>query len=378
MDTLPSAEWSKVLSRLDVFRKIRKYTDSQYYEYRKQYLTELNHPGYRFDTDEDIIEMIDSLVADAKDVDIFPVLHVSDTKKMIKLGLQPVSADVSGPEAIDWLQGMDSLSLDFWYPVRQRYGPANLHEWMVWRYKTMETLKTEAIRTADSSSLLWQAPDLLYKGSKRPRTDMSMFRNALSNKVSKENVVDGRVTIGEETWQTIPVVRYTEGMSRGLFFGDEDTPQRFCGTFYYMEVESSTLLAFKNPLRAFNKTDACEKLGILDEWTIEYGLDNYDKLKDHIDGVYPRDMMMTPNQVGRSFGNMDTNSVPQTPHYAGGYLGLYAGEDSLDQLLCSGARDAGYDVVILENMIGKFQVVTEVLDTRSREHSFRSLVYVID
>ena len=60
------------------------------------------------------------------------------------------------------------------------------------------------------------------------------------------------------------------------------------------------------------------------------------------------------------------------------YFDLYGLEDVWDQPLCVGASKAGYDIVVLENMVGKYQVVTEVLDTRSREDSFSSLLYVID
>jgi hypothetical protein len=59
-------------------------------------------------------------------------------------------------------------------------------------------------------------------------------------------------------------------------------------------------------------------------------------------------------------------------------LKLYAEEDVWYQPLCNAARDNDHDIVILENMIGKYQVVTEVLDTRSREAIFSGLLYVID
>lgn len=72
------------------------------------------------------------------------------------------------------------------------------------------------------------------------------------------------------------------------------------------------------------------------------------------------------------------SGLDQTPRYAGEYLDLYAREDDWDQILCVGAAQAGFDIVVLTSMVGMFQVVTEVLDTRSREESFFSLLYVID
>lgn len=52
-------------------------------------------------------------------------------------------------------------------------------------------------------------------------------------------------------------------------------------------------------------------------------------------------------------------------------------EDFLDQYLCKTAREAGYDVVLLEGIPGSHQVVAEVLDARLRIDSFDALVYVV-
>jgi hypothetical protein len=73
----------------------------------------------------------------------------------------------------------------------------------------------------------------------------------------------------------------------------------------------------------------------------------------------------------------EAHSLLQNKYYAGYYLNLYGAEDFLDQLLCIAANKQGYDVVILENMIGSHQVITEVLDTRERRESFKSLIYII-
>lgn len=55
--------------------------------------------------------------------------------------------------------------------------------------------------------------------------------------------------------------------------------------------------------------------------------------------------------------------------------GLFGFEDYFDQPLCVAAKQAGYDMVILTEMIGKFQIVVEVLNTDSREVCFSKLVY---
>ena len=64
--------------------------------------------------------------------------------------------------------------------------------------------------------------------------------------------------------------------------------------------------------------------------------------------------------------------------YAGKTLGLYAIEDCLDQVICKLARKLDLDILILTDMIGSHQIVTEILDTRSRQDSFKNLVYIVD
>ena len=365
------------ITMLDTHRNADDIDDVYYYSARSKFLDTFHGDGYIFNSSDDIVRVIDSLVSGAEDVVIFPVLHVLDPRAMIKLGLSPTSIRISLPWVSDWLDDNDINSVSFWSREDRARVVNNLKEEMVWEYKTMETVKREAVSLADSTLLRWQAPDLLYKGSKRPRTDMSLFRSSLSYRVSRDAIKNDTIEINGDTWSVIPVTRYAEGMSRGLYY-EADRPEYVCGTFYYGEPESAALLAYKTALRAFNKTDACLKLGLLSEECI---LDVSVDLQDHMNGRYPRDLVMTPTQVVDLSGynsDIDPATLPQELHYAGKWLGLYANEDNLDQLLCNGARDAGYDIVVLESMVGSFQVVTEVLDTRSREDSFKSLVYVVD
>ena len=39
-------------------------------------------------------------------------------------------------------------------------------------------------------------------------------------------------------------------------------------------------------------------------------------------------------------------------------------------------KERGLDVIVLTHMVGMYQVVTEILDTRSRAESFNSLLYL--
>lgn len=72
----------------------------------------------------------------------------------------------------------------------------------------------------------------------------------------------------------------------------------------------------------------------------------------------------------RDYGKYSSKSPDtDTLFYTGNRLGMYAAEDELDQPLCQAAQYLGYDIIILTNMIGSHQVVTEVLDTRDDSYS---------
>lgn len=236
-----------------------------------------------------------------------------------------------------------------------------------WVFEPVGILREYALANADGLRLGFIAPDMVYP-SGRPVTDMSLFRNAKSNRIEKEAIVNGKCVIEGREWNVIAVTRYAKGMSRSLFYEDEVTPSGFCGTFYYGEPSSTTYLAYQRALVAFNKTDAMVKLlgGREYFYNSEYYQDmaytDVEKLLIHASGAMQRSL------------NVKNGSVE---YYVGGKLGwgLYAAEDGLDQPLCIEAAKAGYDIVILESMIGSFQVVTEVLDVRTRHDSFLSLVY---
>jgi hypothetical protein len=68
-----------------------------------------------------------------------------------------------------------------------------------------------------------------------------------------------------------------------------------------------------------------------------------------------------------------TNNITNKKYYH--TLGMYAVEDPLDQVVCKFAKYLGFDTVILTNMIGSHQIVSEVLDTRLRAQSFNSLIF---
>lgn len=320
-------------------------------------------------TEDDLRRAIQELAAYQEEV-VFNA-RVTNPMLAMEMGLWP--DPILTDWLPDWYSGMSVLDIKFWHLVDVEEEIDEMIRQERWRYRPLEVQKKRAIETGSSIPLYLYAPELIYTGSKRPKTEMNLFRTPLSRTIKRRAVIDGQVFLDGELWNVVPVARYAAGMSRGLYFGERK--KNVCGTFYYMEPESTTFLAYKTALTSFNKTTACLSLGVDVSESEEFIKESM----KHAEGKYPQDLMMTPREAQRhSLDNHSLEGVSNNKHYVGMWLGMYALEDPLDQPLCIAARDAEYDIVILESMVGRFQVVTEVLDTRSREDSFSSLIYAID
>ena len=243
---------------------------------------------------------------------------------------------------------------------------------------------------------------------------MSVFRTAFSHTIKEENIEVGFngwlfAEIDGEIRYLIPVTRYAGGMSKGLYH-DENKDENFCGTFFYHEPQSTTFLSYSTRDDFFNKSECAVSFrgGNIKDYSL------YNRtIAKHISGVWPADMMMTPSEAYKEkLSYLNTNEwrtrngptvnnktpfddmlkdrmnpgwrdrvpfvddLPQTKRYAGYLSGMYAMEDDLDQEICLGGKQRGLDIIVLTNMIGMYQVVTEVLDCRSRSECFANLVYL--
>ena len=271
--------------------------------------------------------------------------------------------------------------INFWFYPRSLRNEFDLREHKHWIYGTIEYYKNKANRDADSLPLLLYAPEYVYK-SKRPVTDMLLFRNPdlTIPHIPKDNY--------------IPVTRYAEGMSRGLYYeeGEDEKGNSFCGTFYYLERESRTFLGYDNgrSLSFVNKYQAAKYLlGKTRKGKYGYKKTLLEEVKQYeiypfLEGEsdLPRDLMMTPLEIFEHFPGFfkrwnldDVKKLPQVKRYVGMFIGFYAQEDMWDQRICKLGREMGIDVIVLERMIGSHQIVTEVLDTRSRSESFNTLIF---
>lgn len=326
-----------------------------------------------FETEEDIIALVSSLVSEEVEERTFHILGTNDPERLIRLGFWPANVKMGEPWMTNWMNGMDDITNEFWTLTEVSDMIEIIADIPTWIYKSVERRKRDAIATGSSFALTLYCPEMIYKGSKRPKTDMSLFRSPISRTVRRSDLRGNKLTIEGEEWTVIPVTRYAAGMSKGLYW--DERPQDVCGTFYYYEPESTTYLAYKTELRAFNKTEAAAELDIYDD----RGEDITNAMLKHSRGPYSRDLIMTRDEAYETFPWRDLDPrVKPDSNYVGEYLELYGQEDVWDQPLCVGASNTGYHVVILENMVGKYQVLTEVLDTRSREDSFASLCYLVD
>lgn len=285
-----------------------------------------------------------------------------------------------------YIDRFEPESLEFWFEEigdienliggrsRMHYYYANIKGWMNF-----------AAKTSISFPLLMYAKDQVYS-SRRAKTDMLMFRQATSglyNRIS-DNQGIVKLVIGDSfSMNGLPVTRYASGMSKGLYYDDDINKSSFCGTFYYVEPESTTYLTFSTYAIYRNKHEA-----IADLVSKSDVADFTDPIVDRYYNAPERfpdlSLMMTPSEYSKiifreTIEEFDKpyywEKVPTRQHYVGRHLNLYAVEDEYDQDLCKVAREAELDVVILTHMVGAFQLVTEVLDTRERLTSFSNLTF---
>lgn len=360
---------------------------------------------------ENVINKLDQAVAEAKNATITDLEGV-DIETMMKLGLFPT--ENFDQYFVDRIT-MDSNTFKFWHGRAYSREGQRYELNTTWYYNTLDEHKRNGIHKAVSIPLMYLKPELVYKGSKRPKTDMDIFRSPLSITMDRNLIVDNKVNIDGEIWNVIPVTRYGSGMSRGMYHLEEDyeknvnieteyvdisysededrngdIEKEYCGKFYYYEPESSVFLAYKTSRTYFNKTDALIKLG--EEYDDEYINPEFidPNLRMHMNGELPPDLMMTPIEYAKlvlklrpEYEQMDggpypvsrAKKLPQIPHYIASKFNLYAIEDEHDQELCEVGKENNIQVIILTNMVGSHQVVTEILDTRSGVESAKSLIY---
>jgi hypothetical protein len=330
----------------------------------------------------DIDELYNICIAKKEEKILIKVQSLYDPIKFILSGFFP---DSILPELIiNYINGMDFDTMAFWHGETVTKDIMKLHNIKDWYFVKIGYYLDRAQKFGDSTGLILYAQDLLYK-SMRPITDMSMFRGPNSRTIKRNKILNNdTIVISNEIWNYFPVTRYAAGMSKGMYHTEEQIG-KYCGTFYYIEPESTTLLVFKKSRSFFNKTTAM--MNLYPNYNIRSFLDDNPNLEDHILGKLPADLMMSPQEyhqifprgnAGKKLTTLEVNNLPDNKYYVGSeQLGMYAQEDIFDQDICLAARRDNIDILVLTNMVGSHQVVTEILDSRQREDSFKSLVYII-
>jgi hypothetical protein len=281
-------------------------------------LKRLGHKSISIDSHYDIEDIYNVCIEDAINQVIQPVKHVYDPMSMIKSGFMPLSNNSKFYIALeDYIAGTDLETIRFWVPTMAVF-IENLKTYPIWEYRTIESYRRNGIEKSISLPLILYAPEFIYKISKRPVTDMSLFRGPMSKKISKYDIVKSTINLDGIIWNVIPVSRYASGMSKGLFFDSGDAQKEYCGTFYYYEPESTTYLAYKTKRIFFNKYDCQLTLG--DNHLAEF--DTNKIFMAYYQGKLPRDLIMTPDQAAVILDRPKPNLSNSRPRYAGIYLGL--------------------------------------------------------
>lgn len=251
----------------------------------------------------------------------------------------------------------------------------------MWLSKALRNLQSDPDLTPEVVETLegvGVSPDIISQyliyASGRPRTNMKFIKSIETLPFSAFS--EYRVLVGdsnpEENWIIspdlfgkhtklgrclIPVVRYQAGMSRGIY--TQESAEQFCGTFYYFEPGSEYFLKCETTYISVNKMTAYVTLAI------ESGMSYQNAIKKPLEiltEVYSK-YYGYEEIVQKTFKEMMIGEVEYEED-------LYAAEDVLDQLLCDLAKSLGIEVLILSGMTGGERLVTEVLDTRTREDSF--------
>jgi hypothetical protein len=383
------------------------------------------------DPDKDTEEMIKNITDLAEDVlkldptllnftvrlvfsqDVFAAGILSDYMytKMITSNINPLIARQWIPEVSDFEEQyiMEYLAqsrvlkpsksgaenMDIYNRINDEYGfdfdeLSSIERWIRYNKATVRTLNEQ-----EPDSYIANVLNIAYSSSKRPPSSMSIIAQTLGKikivKLDKPNH-SGRpvvVSVGNNRNVTIiPVIRYSmTAYSSGYYkeSGKVGRSDKYCGTFYYWEPQSHIYLIMGQSIYFTNKIIALLTLAPKNLYAgdlvlkfvvmaIDHNMANPD-LDDFFD---QRDAMIKllsaepDHPITTPYFTFDSNFNKEQK-----YIGniFYALEDEIDQLLCIEARNKGYDTIIFSKMPGSRRIVTEILDTRSREMSLNNLVW---
>jgi MYND finger len=279
---------------------------------------------------------------------LFPIPHYAHVQKHIE--------DI-------FFRRYNDTTLEFWTQVSTTRRLRRIQSLM---YLPGEDIESYALNNSFALPLLLFAPEKLYANSHRPKTAMKLFQIPTSH-------LRRELTLDDDTKQFM-VTRYAQGMYGGLYHMNYDE-QEHCGTFYYFEPESETILTARANKVLYAK-DKIEAFNMITR-----------KVEPHqvvsAEEVANNRLYYTPMEFIRKFGDLKikrrlmnkADFQGNRQYYCAHVLNVYANQDEFDQVLCKAARKKGYEIVVLEDMVGARQIVTEILDVRLRKESFEHLYF---
>lgn len=338
-----------------------------------------------------LYEECEQIVNEGVDCISFMTSSIKCIREFLNFGFIP--AEFSSNEAVieqkdkaeAILKGTDEASRRFW----GEYTTFDGH--YEWHYCSKEFRIQIALRSCDTYPLMTlpEYKNLVYP-SFRPKTDMKLYRIdkcKMYTEVCHTNTLLWKAFVDDKWVDCVPCSRYSEGMSRGLYF---QVPGRYSGTFYYYEPDSTTFLQC-NPEKT--KTYENKYQAVLDLVPEMEGLVKMSSYqKQFLEGTssLPKDLMMTPSELCDFIQKEDINttiilfkhgnktwkySASEEKRYVGKHLELYALEDKWDRILYHVGREKGIEVLLFKEMVGGRQKVTEIFDLRKRRKSFCNLLY---
>lgn len=337
-------------------------------------------------------------------------LQSTKTSTLIKSWFFPGISTYDMKEFLDWLKGSESIKTLTFDGGDSYTIPTN------WYYKSPLEIQKSLQNNPDGFFSFLASGGKSTFASGRIRTPMLILRspNFLTIQLTPtglKSVQSGRptvVTIKDTKRFILPCSRYAESKSVGLFSSSykKEEPGNLCGTFYYFEPDSTVFITFETIKIFKNKFEACYnyfRLAYTKVHGSDFNIDEFEELvylyskKQTVDHPYEKILIL----LARSFSNfMRTksfygsklvdytlfshdmeNNLPFDLHYEkdGKFEGrfMYAVEDAFDKVLCQVGRVFGVQIFVLTEIVSQTRVVTEILDTRSRDESLNSLAWLI-
>ena len=363
-----------------------------------------------------------------------------DPKKLIELGFLPyksiyeVEKMFYGFGCIEFNKLFETLYLSFYLDEENPFDgdfwcgyDINLlfENCRIWCLRTMNFHIKNALTKGNMIPIQLYAPNLLYD-SKRIKTDMSMFRLPISTAGNYDgihvtryapSVNDGLYNTGIHDYGTF---YYHEPQSTTkLSFNTKRNFKNKYEAYIKLKSEIQSDEPESREIKNFIESDDIVSKYYRDELDIKDDLlytpqeiihfveeNNITPLQYPFDAVFP-DYEKRKLYVKTFFyssirydsnGNEDQNYEDQNSEdgdfmlyrfftydkdvisdvkrYVGVWLGFYAAEDIFDKYLTKFGRILGIDLIIFDKMIGFNGFTTEILDTRPRDISISSLIFL--